>query len=583
LVAYRRLVPAESGIYPGRITTPDGYPVRLLLWQQLCLAQNEETPQFQHRAMNHLERLQFGKDGGDRGRIRFHIYFASRNPWVLGCIATVILTTAMVIAWQRRNLAVGAAEMDGAEVRAELARSDADFSKVLQGLSKARPDSSTSLEISEEIAKSTLKNAEKSVAGAYWESLRAGFSEPNADLVYAAHYVTPLPRANEMAGDLYVGQRDFQRASIYYHREIKLGTAEVAKKLVAVLLEERDLPAVRELTRDATLVTQLPADVQLVLAARSREWRAMMAPLMTIEFDLLAPVPLFVCAFAGCVWLLIIIQAAQPASFFQFRTMGPIIAAALGIAGGVGAVFIGLWQQEMWGLRPTADFFEDLLYFVMGVAPREEAVKLVCVLPLLPLLLVRGSRLEMVTVSAATGLGFALEESLHYIASTGPATGLGRFLTAGLFQIAATGILGLALCELFAQPLRKLPGFVITLCAVVLAHGCYDAFIVSNEWFGLVLISMLSFLLLSLAFFRTLRALRDPALDQLALPATFVAGLSLLIGLSLICVSAEAGFLQAVQSVAIATGALLMVGNMFYWQLGEGTSHELEAARLSAS
>jgi RsiW-degrading membrane proteinase PrsW (M82 family) len=534
-------------------------------------------------SMNHLERLQFGDQRLQRGGMRFHVYFGSRNPWVAGCIAGLILSVAIIVAWQRQSQAPDQAQIDDAEIRAELARSSPDFPKVLRGLAKARADSPNSLEVSEAITQSALKSNEKSVALAYWESLRAGFSEPTAELVYAAYYVVPLPRANELAGDLCAARHDVRRAVTYYHRELKLGTAEVAKKLVALLLAERDLPAVRELTADTALVTQLPADIQLVLAARKRDWRATLAPLMTLEVDLLTTVPLLVSAVAGSLWLLIIIQAAQPRSFWSFQAIGPIISMLLGLVGGVGAVFVALWQQEMWGLRTTGDFFDDLLYFVMGVAPREEALKLACVLPLLPLLLVRGHRLEMLTVSAAAGLGFALEENLHLFASMGTAAALGRFLTASFLHVAATGILGLAFCEIFSQPLRKLPAFVFTFCAVVLAHGCYDAFMVSNEGFAVVLISVLSFLLLALGFFRTVRPLRDPASDHVALPTTFIAALALLMGLSLVCVSMTVGFGNAIRATALPATALLMVAHMFYWQLGEGSSHESEAMRLASS
>jgi RsiW-degrading membrane proteinase PrsW (M82 family) len=559
-------------------------PVRLLLWQQLCFAQNQETSHYpQKKAMNHLERLQFGEHGVRRGGIRFHIYFGSRNPWVLGCLAGIILTAAAVIAWQRRSPPPDWAGLDEAELRAELSRASPDFPKIVRCLAKGRADSPTSLEVSEAITKSALKPNEKSVALAYWESLRAGLSEPTADLVYAAHYVIPLPRANELMGDLYAGQRDFRRAATYYHRELKLGTSDAAKKLVAVLLQERDLPAVRDLTRDAALVAQLPADIQLVLAARQRDWRATIMPLTTIEADLLTPMPLLVSAVTGCVWLLIIIQAAQPKSISAFPAIAPIAAATLGMTGGIAALFVALWQQEIWGLRTTGNFLDYLLYYVMGVAPREEALKLICLLPLLPLLLMRGNRLEMLTVSAAAGLGFAIEENLHVFASTGAASALGRLLTTSFFHVAATGVLGLALCEIFTQPFRKLPAFVFTFCAVVFAHGCYDAFMASHEWFGLVLISMLSFLLLALAFLRALRPLRDPAADQVALPATFIGGLALLIGLSLICVSAEGGFASALRSIALATLTLLMTANMFYWQLGEALRNESDAARLDAS
>jgi hypothetical protein len=54
-------------------------------------------------------------------------------------------------------------------------------------------------------------------------------------------------------------------------------------------------------------------------------------------------------------------------------------------------------------------------------------------------------------------------------------------------------------------------------------------------------------------------------------------------GLSLVCVSMTVGFGNAIRATALPATALLMVAHMFYWQLGEGSSHESEAMRLASS
>jgi hypothetical protein len=87
----------------------------------------------------------------------------------------------------------------------------------------------------------------------------------------------------------------------------------------------------------------------------------------------------------------------------------------------------------------------------------------------------------------------------------------------------------------------------------------------------------MSFMLLSLFFFRTLRTLRDPATDQVSIAGTLVVGISILNAFVLVCASMTLGFMPAMVALAFTGFSLIMVTYMFYWQLGEGMSHAIAA------
>jgi hypothetical protein len=188
----------------------------------------------------------------------------------------------------------------------------------------------------------------------------------------------------------------------------------------------------------------------------------------------------------------------------------------------------------------------------------------------------------MLMVAGCVGLGFAIEENVQYFANAGPAIAFGRFLTANFLHLAATGIIGLAFCDWVLSPLKKLLPFIGKTVAVIFAHGCYDAFIGVEELLALSLVSMMSYMLLALFFFRTLRTLRDPATDQVSIAGTLVVGISILNAAVLVCASMTLGFLPALAALAFTAFGLIMITYMFYWQLGEGMSHAIAAEETAA-
>jgi RsiW-degrading membrane proteinase PrsW (M82 family) len=306
------------------------------------------------------------------------------------------------------------------------------------------------------------------------------------------------------------------------------------------------------------------------MALQNRDWRQVAVALTDVQKETFKPLPLTLAAVAGLVWFAIALQAIQPTQWIGARTILPVLAVLAGLASTWASHFIAIWQEEMWGLHATGNFLNDFLYHLGGTAPREEFIKLLLLVPFLPILLKRGSRLEMLVISGCIGLGFAIEGNLQSYEHGGPDGAFGRFLTANFFHLAASGLVGLAFCEFILAPKRCAMPFLLTLVGVIMAHGIYDAFMAVQGVRLLSIFSMLSFLALSLIFFHQLRQLRDHTTDQLYISATLLMGMSILTGTMLVCAAMQLGFPLAVTSLAANAAGLSLVICLFYRQLGRG-------------
>jgi RsiW-degrading membrane proteinase PrsW (M82 family) len=504
------------------------------------------------------------------------LYFASRSPRVLATIAALIFAIGLGLAYWLRS---PDSLWDGktpAAVEGELKKDAPDMEKVIALLQRGATNTASSAELATAIEKSKLPAPEKAVAGALLESLTQWPIEPSADLLYYAHYVHPIRFANELVGDLHVHAKNNDAAIAYYEREAKHPAATTARqRLFQLLLEKRDTASAHRIADDPTIGPRLTAANRVMLAAGERRWFDILPLLPAMERDYFKPIPLALAGLAGLVWFVIALQAIQPKSLLCFRTVAPVLAVLAGMASIAPTLLTVLFEEEVWNLKPTGEFLDDLIYYVVGVGPREELCKLLLFLPFVPVLLARKSRLEMLMLAGCVGLGFAIEENLQYFAQSGPAIAFGRFLTANFFHTAATGIIGLAFCDWLMSPLRKLPQFIAKTLAVMLAHGCYDAFMAVTELAALALISTMSFMLLALFFFRTLRTLRDTTTDQISIAGTLIVGISVLNAAVLVCASMELGFEPALAALAFTAFSLIMITYMFYWQLGEGMSHAI--------
>lgn len=531
--------------------------------------------------MNALESLQsINRPPQEIDGWNVQLYFLSRSPRVLLGIAAVLLTIAVGIAWfvQKPLLEIIGGSAQQAALKAELAVPSPSIKRVLELLPQVAAFEAAPAP--EWIAASQLSQPDKMVAGALWTSLQEGDGfEPSADLLYFAHYAKPLRFANELIGDHFLAQKDAEQAARYFRREAALPDAFSAReKLVNILVEKRDRGALRQLASDPAFVGSFMPQHKLYFAALEQRWRDMVVPLRDLQAHVLQPIPATIAMIAGLVWFLVALQAIQPSGLVTFRVFAPILAVLAGIGSTFPTLLASVWMEEAYGLRMSDDLLGNIAFFMLGVGPREELIKLALFLPFVPILLIRKSRLEMIVVAGCVGLGFAIWENLHYFARYGSAVAFPRFLTANFFHFALTGLNGFALCEFLREPGRKLFPFLGILAGTMFAHGAYDTFATFSEMPVLELACGVVFMLVSLLFFRTLRGLRDGGTDQLCIAGTLVTGLSVLAGAIIIFAAREMGLVPALITLGVTGFTTIMVVYMFYWQLGEGMSTATESA-----
>ena len=526
---------------------------------------------------------------------RIRVYYISRNPHVLFWTAIFIVMLGIFIGRQLEP----AKDMSDFDDETTTARThhtedtDSEFINLDTELKKPKPelervvealrwqgvdDEKRSSATLTKLRNSQLAPHEIQIAAAYLQSVASPLNEPGADLLVLAYQPLPLPLTNELVADLYAESGREDLALEHYQKELSFrpNAESTVKKLVSFYWDSENFPKLTELQADPANAHFFNPEQTLEISIKAHNWKATLRPLWDTQVKAFEnKVPIILTAIAGLLWLILAWQMVQTPGLFHFRTWGPLVAIALGAASTYPVLFLDIYQSEMWGLKHTGFFLNDCTFFIAGVGVREELCKWIAFLPLLVVLLIRGSRLETIIVAGCVGLGFAVEENVSYFSrSDNPATAFGRFLTANFFHFAATGLIGVASYDSLKSP-KKWWKFPATFVVVSLAHGFYDAFISIPSRIFLA-IGLSCFILLSLAFFREVSRERGPATDQLFPGATLIIGLSILVATVIVCAARQSGVDFALGAIAASAIFLSLFIYMFYILFRDGLEEEPE-------
>jgi RsiW-degrading membrane proteinase PrsW (M82 family) len=277
--------------------------------------------------------------------------------------------------------------------------------------------------------------------------------------------------------------------------------------------------------------------------------------------------PAALAIFAGCWWFAFCWQAAQVR-----RSRDPLcwllpLAVLLGGLSIWPTHFLSLWIEHRWNIHESDQLVEGLRYYIVGVGLPEEAAKLLCFLPLIPLLLLIRSDLAALMTAGCVGLGFAMAENINYFRSSRGMDALGRFLTANPAHIMLTGVAGLAAYRIARDPRGWGSNSLAMVALMVFAHGIYDATIAIPELAEIGVLGTIVFALVAYQFFRELRDLRSPRVETISLTATFLAGVSTVTAAMFIYVSGALGFqaacdITATQAISLSLMAYLFLREM---------------------
>ncbi len=377
----------------------------------------------------------------------------------------------------------------------------------------------------------TLKTL-RSFATARFAHREADQRSARSDLEAAANSGPPPMFIQECLGDLEFNARQWKAAIALYEGELALRESKHARsQIVEIAVLDPKSQALSDLLQDPKFRAATPVYLRFDAYAKLRDYGGIFSTVLAHDYLNLRASYVGLTLFVALVWFFIVGQ------FSGFRADQLLIylgAIFLGALSATITLFVVVVQEEVFGLFPdTADFIQGLVNNVAGTGLREETIKLLCFLPLLPLMLKRKNPVEVVIVAGFVGLGFAIQENLSYYSlSSGSAT-VGRFLTANFFHLSLTGLIGYAAWRFARNPRRNWEELLATFLIAVISHGLYNALQTLPEFEEFGFLSIIVFALLSYRFFGVVHSLPMTWRQELSPLGIFVIGTSLLVGATL--------------------------------------------------
>ena len=283
----------------------------------------------------------------------------------------------------------------------------------------------------------------------------------------------PVRFAGEFLGDLLLMEDKPEQALTSYLMDADMADGAHARKMALDLaMIENNLVALRHLMQDdrnlvglhptsLIRISRLLDDKRLVLHAiygiQTERWQHHVA----------LPIALLTAA----VWYVILVHTASRERWRWLRYLIPV---ALGLV----SVLLLHWFQITLDYPQHPEMEENptqqMIRWIMYVGVPEEACKLIMFSFFLPVLLHVKSARKAALTAGAVGLGFALNENLHYFLGLGMKVALERLVTANFIHISLTGIAGYYLYQLFRSRFHRAVEFLVAFAGVSVAHGLYN-------------------------------------------------------------------------------------------------------------
>ncbi|GAC1596075.1 MAG: hypothetical protein NVS3B20_19510 [Polyangiales bacterium] len=302
------------------------------------------------------------------------------------------------------------------------------------------------------------------------------------ELVAEAVKPKPMCWANHVLADEALIAERIPEAIEFYERE---GVQCSRPTDVALSLHLReltgDLAGLDARLWDATYAPLAPPTLHVQRGIKARKYGHALRYLLQSAFPLPDFGPLALSAIAGACWFVFCARLGQLRARRAFRTPLYLLAFALGVLSIALTDFLICWQEAVLHLVPDGTIAHDAVFYVLGVGFREEVSKLLCFLPLVPLLRRKGTPLDALACGALVGLGFAAAENIQYFSRGELSSAVGRFVTANFLHMSLTA----SACVSFFRISKSSKtstnesgfyDFTVTMFTVIALHGAYDFF-----------------------------------------------------------------------------------------------------------
>lgn len=415
-----------------------------------------------------------------------------------------------------------------------------------------------------------ISDRQISTLASYWYEMRATGGKPDTSSVSTlADTQTPARHANYLLARTAMENDDWAAAARHLEREGLAFPEERERHLrraIMIWIDHEAWDEVQRLALDPRFAGVLDARFRLELAIHSRDWPGMLRWLWPAGVAGREPWPVFLAVLAAVLWFVIAGRLGRIGDS-RGRPLLYALSFILGILSIYPTLLLILIEEDMFGFQAMGQPLPDAIYYVFGVGLREELCKLLLFLPLVPVLVRRGSRLEAMTCAALVGLGFAAEENINYFHMGDAGMAVGRFLTANFLHMSLTALVGLSVYDTARSRSTSRDGFSSIFPLAVLLHGVYDFFLSSEQFAGLSFISMALFVILAQQFLRQL-LVASSAAEQEGVLRLLVWSMALLTGVSYVYATSLAGPWIALRLISLGLLGVAIVIYMFVRELG---------------
>jgi RsiW-degrading membrane proteinase PrsW (M82 family) len=283
------------------------------------------------------------------------------------------------------------------------------------------------------------------------------------------------------------------------------------------------------------------------------EFLTMIAPMVELSFQNYRWQTLSAACLTGLGWIAFCLALGRAGQWPRAHLIAGLLALPLGAASAI-ATLVAVSITEVYipfnQLEPT--ILNNLLYCILGIGLREELLKLIFLLPLLPWLK-KMEDLPLLVVCSLAGLGFAIEENTAYYDDYGGGAVLARFLTANFFHITLTGLAGFYLTRAIRGERGGYETFFEQFGLMVLLHGVYDFFYI-DQTIGEGWLSLAIYVWLAWQYLRLAMQIGAAGRRQTPLTRIFVGAVSASAGVGYLLLATEMGpgdaFFETLQSLA---------------------------------
>lgn len=404
----------------------------------------------------------------------------------------------------------------------------------------------------------------------YWYESQATDGTPDPAVVNAlADAPRPARYANYVVAQVAYDAHDWATAARRLEREGLAFPKEGQRYLrsaIAIWVDHDAWGEVAKRVRDPRYRSVQNANLRLDLAAHERDWPGILLWLWPASYVSVEAWPIVLALLSAILWLIITTRLGRIHDHVQGRAALYAVAFVLGILSVYPTLLSVIVEESIFKFRIVDQPLPDAIYFIFGVGLREELCKLLLFLPLLPMLLKRGSRIEAMTCGALVGLGFAAEENVGYFSHLNAAAAMSRFLTANFLHMSLTALAALSVFDGARGRSTSRDRFDVLFPFVVVIHGAYDFFLASPEFSRFSLLSMILLIFVARQFLRQLLIASSRMEEEDAL-RLFIGSLALLTGASYIYATTLCGPWLAIRLIAVGGIGVAFVIYMFVREL----------------